>query len=55
MRSRRGLIRDACNAAGVKVDTYYNVMSGRSSNIEAINAIIYQAKQIIRKNQIVNI
>ena len=55
MCSRRGLVRNACKAAGISVDTYYNIMAGRSNNIEAMNSIIVEAKKILRKNQIVKI
>jgi predicted transcriptional regulator len=46
MTSRRGLVREACAAAGVPTDTYYNIMRGASGNVEALNKIIEKAKEL---------
>jgi len=46
MSSKKGLIRASCAAAGIPVDTYYNVMQEKSKNIEALNKIIEKAKEL---------
>lgn len=46
MATRKGLIREACKAAEIPVDTYYNVMQDKSKNYEALNKIIEKAKEL---------